>query len=311
MLELRPRPPFRLDLTAWALRRRPQNTTDTWDGQCYRRTLLLDGRPLELAVVQRGGARAPRLEVALRRHRATGAAEDAARSALTGLLGLDRDLSAFHALAAHDEELGPLARRYLGVRPPRFPTVFEALLNAIACQQLSLEAGLTLLDRLAAAARPGDPGPRPFPAPADVAGLTATDLRAAGFSDRKANTILVLAAAAAGGRLDPERLGELDNDHAGARLLQLRGIGPWSADYVLLRGLGRLDVFPRGDVGALNGLRGFLATDSEEVAWRALHRWAPHAGVVYFHLLLRGLEARGLLAGAGERTEPSTEGEIE
>jgi DNA-3-methyladenine glycosylase II len=293
VLELRPRSPFRLDLTVWALRRRPQNAIDTWDGYCYRRTLLLDGRPLELAVVQRGSANAPRLEAAVSGHRLTSAAEDAAGAALSRLLGLDRDLSAFYTQAARDEKLRPLAQRYRGLKPPCFPNVFECLLNAVACQQLSLEAGLTLLNRLAATARPDDPAPPPFPAPADVTALTPHELSAAGFSAQKAETILALAAATAGGgRLDLEALEHADNESAGERLLELRGIGPWSADYVLLRGLGRLSVFPRSDIGALNGLRRLLATESGEEAVRALTRWEPYAGLVYFHLLLYGLEAR-------------------
>jgi hypothetical protein len=62
----------------------------------------------------------------------------------------------------------------------------------------------------------------------------------------------------------------------------------------LLRGLGRLHVFPQSDVGALNGLRSFLAdTGRREDPRSALNRWAPDAGLVYFHLLLRGLELRG------------------
>lgn len=295
VLELRPRAPFRLDLTVWALRRRPQNAVDTWDGHCYRRTLLHDGRRLELAVVQRGSAGAPRLEAALGRHRLTAAAEDVAAAALTRLLGLDRDLSDFYTQAGRDETLAPLARRYQGLKPPRFPTLFECLLNAVACQQLSIEAGLTLLNRLAATAHPDQPPPAPFPLPADVAALTPQQLRAAGFSTQKANTIVTIAAAIASGRLDLDTLERADDESVRGTLRQLRGIGPWSADYVLLRGLGRLSVFPRGDIGALNGLRRLLAIERADDAARALTRWTPYAGLVYFHLLLNGLEVRGLL----------------
>lgn len=295
MLELRPRPPFRLDLTVWALRRRPQNAIDTWDGHCYRRTLLSEGTPLEVAVAQHGSASAPRLEAAISRRRRAPAIEDVAVAALTNLLGLDRDLSDFYAQASRDATLAPLAQRYQGLKPPRFPTVFECLLNAVACQQLSIEAGLTLLSRLAATAHPDQPAPPAFPSPAEVAALTPEQLRAAGFSTQKTNTILAIAAATASGRLDLETLRDADNESAAARLRQLRGIGPWSADYVLLRGLGRLSVFPRSDIGALNGLRRLLATESTDEAVQALARWAPHAGLVYFHLLLSGLETRGLL----------------
>lgn len=58
-----PMPPFRLDLTVWVLRRRPENSMDRWDQQVYRRVLVLDGVPVEIAVSQVGTADAPRLEV--------------------------------------------------------------------------------------------------------------------------------------------------------------------------------------------------------------------------------------------------------
>jgi DNA-3-methyladenine glycosylase II len=292
--ELRPRPPFRLDLTVWALRRREQNRIDTWDGRSYRRALLLDGAPLELSVTQVGRVSTPRLEVVLAGRHVTSAAEAGARSTLAKLLGLDLDLSDFYARSIRDSALDRLVARYRGVKPPRFPSVFECLLNAVACQQLSLEAGLTLLSRLAATAGAPAGALHVFPAPTDVLGLPRSALRTLGFSERKAETILELAEAASAGELELEGFERLADEGVVEALVRRSGIGRWSADYVLLRGLGRLHVFPRGDSGALNGVRSFLAAagrDDDPCA--ALARWAPHAGLVYFHLLLRGLEAAG------------------
>ena len=78
-------------------------------------------------------------------------AEQLARAALERMLGLRTDLAPFAAMAEHDPWLGPLAHRMRGLKPPRFPTVFEALVNGIACQQLSLVVGIHLLNRLTAA----------------------------------------------------------------------------------------------------------------------------------------------------------------
>jgi DNA-3-methyladenine glycosylase II len=78
---LRPAPPFRLDLTVWALRRRTQNAVDRWEGQRYRRALVVDDTLLELSVAQSASAEAPQLEVGLRGRRLTCGTEDAARSA--------------------------------------------------------------------------------------------------------------------------------------------------------------------------------------------------------------------------------------
>jgi hypothetical protein len=62
---LKPVPPFRLDLTAWALRRRPNNLIDRWDGEAYRRVLVMNGYPAEVAVRQSGPSDSPRIHVSL------------------------------------------------------------------------------------------------------------------------------------------------------------------------------------------------------------------------------------------------------
>jgi DNA-3-methyladenine glycosylase II len=147
-LSIAPRAAFRLDLTAWALRRRAHNAIDRWDGRTYSRALEFNGTVAAIVVRQVDRPQRPRLAVTL-----TGAGigqetEPLARAALTRLLGLTVDLSAFAALASQDPLLHELVQGLRGLKPPRFPSVFEALVNAIACQQLSLEVGVHLLNRL-------------------------------------------------------------------------------------------------------------------------------------------------------------------
>jgi hypothetical protein len=102
------------------------------------------------------------------------------------------------------------------------------------------------------------------------------------------------------GDLDLEELQRLEAGAAIERLTSLRGIGRWTAEYVLLRGLGRLHVFPGDDVGAHNKLRRWFAIETPldyEAVGRLVARWHPYAGVVYFHLLLDSLSrARGHVA---------------
>jgi DNA-3-methyladenine glycosylase II len=146
---LDPIPPFRLDLTAWALRRRPQNEVDFWDGETYRRVLVIRRKAVLVGVTQTGGVDAPRLEVtAIGSH---GDAKNAVVFALERLLGLRIDLTAFYELAAKQPRLHELSTRFRGVKPPRFPTVWEGIVNGVACQQLSLTVGVMLLNRLSSA----------------------------------------------------------------------------------------------------------------------------------------------------------------
>ena len=308
--EIEPRGPFRLDLTAWALRRNPRNAVDRWDTVTYERMLCLDGDAVAVSVTQVAGPDKPRLSALLTGRPIDEAAETVARGSLDRLLGLTVDLSAFTALAAPDPVLGPLAARMRGLKPPRFPTVFEALANGVACQQLSLAVGIQLLNRLVAAhgtAPPADPdGPRAFPTPEDLAALGIEDLKRHGFSSNKARTIIEIAQAVATDRLDLEALHRLEDAAAIERLTDLRGIGRWTAEYVLLRGLGRLHVFPGDDIGGHNKLRRLFGIDTP-LDYDAVHRlvagWHPYAGVVYFHLLLDALSQAGLVDQAAGVTD--------
>src|SRR6516225_1409721 len=98
---LEPVPPFRLELTVWTLRRRPDNAVDRWDGQTYRRVLPLSAGPVEVAVTQVGPPAAPQLRVAVAGQSPRAAVKAAVTSALGRLLGLGIDLAAFYRFAAH------------------------------------------------------------------------------------------------------------------------------------------------------------------------------------------------------------------
>ena len=300
---IEPRAPFRLDLTVWALRRRPENKVDRWDGCAYRRVLTLVDRPVPLAMTQIGRSHAPGLAVKF----GSGLPKDLARATLDRLLGLSVDLSAFAEMAAGDLLLGPLAARMRGLKPPRFPTVFEALVNAVACQQLSLAVGIQLLNRLAdghGRAASDDPdGPPAFPDPERLAGLRPDELKHLGFSLTKARSIVEAARAIVDGDLDLEALEQLDDAAVIERLTRLHGIGRWSAEYVLLRGLGRLNIFPGDDVGAHNKLKRLFQIETRldyEAVRQLVARWDPYAGLVYFHLLLDSLAIAGLVDPEGD-----------
>ena len=296
-----PLPPFRLDLTVWALRRRHENAVDVWDGRTYRRALTLDRGTIELAAVQDGSSAAPRLTVTLTGVQLDRRTEDAARAALARLLGLELDLSPFYRHAEGDPLLRTLAARFRGLKPPRFPTLFECLVNAIACQQLTLTVGIRLLNRLAEAygTAPGEGTSRAFPLPTQLAGLTPEPLKPLGFSGAKARSIVELATAISAGTFDPAVIVRLDHGDALAALMRLRGVGRWTAEYALLRGLGRLCIFPGDDVGARNNLARWLdrrgPLDYAGVQ-AAVRRWQPFAGFVYFHLLLANLAEHGNLS---------------
>lgn len=291
--ELRPVPPFRLDLTAWTLRRRPHNIVDRWDSQTYRRVLPLAAGPVEVAVSQVGRPEAPRLRVTVTGQPVTPEIRAAVTASLERLLGLRIDLAEFYQFAKRHRRLGSLAERFKGMKPPRFASVFEGVVNALACQQLSLTLGVHLLNRLAVAVGPtvgaGAEAIHAFPRPDDLLGKSAADLRPFGFSRQKGRAIVELAQSVAGGQFDLEILADLPDGEVVERLRDIRGVGRWTAEYVMLRGLGRTHIFPGDDVGARKNLQRWLRLpeplDYEGVG-KSLSRWGRFAGLVYFHLLL-------------------------
>jgi DNA-3-methyladenine glycosylase II len=298
-------PPFRLDLTVWALRRRSRNAIDRWDGATYRRVIVVAGRPTELAVSQAGSFKRPHLIVRTAPPLRTMADERRVRSILEDLLGLRVDLDGWYRLARRDPRLRALAARFMGVKPPRFPSLFEALVNGFACQQLSLIVGLELLNRLAAlcgvSRGRGGQAVYAFPSPNDAAALAPSQYQAIGFSRQKVRALLGLARGIDGGDITLEGLAEQDDAATRARLLAIRGVGRWTAEYVMLRGLGRLHVFPGDDVGAQKSLARWLGRRSPldyAGVSTAVDQWQPYAGMVYFHLLLDGLAKAGALESA-------------
>ena len=246
---LGPPPPLDFALTARVLRRSPRNVIDRVDEDgSWTRAVVLSEGPALLS----GKQHAARLVLEATPARARD--ERAIRALVTRVFSLEFDPEPFWRRARRERGLAELVRRCAGLRPQRFPTLFEALANGICCQQFSLASGMTRLGHLAErfGARTPDGARVGPPEPERIAGATLAALRAAGLSASRAAELREIA------RLQLERfereLAALPDEQARARLRELPGIGPWTADYVLLRGLGRLDVFPAGDVGAAHTL---------------------------------------------------------
>jgi DNA-3-methyladenine glycosylase II len=264
--------------------------------------LYIGDAPVEVAVRQSGGVGAPRLHVDVA---GVASSRRLVRQVVDRVLGLDVDLTPFYRLAAREPRLDELASRFPGMRPPRFPTIFEALVNGIACQQLSLEAGLSLLNRVATAFGRAPPdlaeAGKAFPRACDLARASLESLQALGFSRSKGLAIIEIASSAERGDIRLEELAGLDDDVVQAKLDELRGVGRWTAEYVLLRGYGRLNVFPGDDVGARNSLQRWLGLRTPldyERTKRILRHWRPYGGLVYLHLLLKYLDEKGSIGAA-------------
>ena len=155
------------------------------------------------------------------------------------------------ALAALDPVMATLYERHGPMRTPPpvpVPQRFEHLAEAITYQQLAGRAAATIWGRVRA-----QYGPGPLD-PAAVAATPLDDLRGAGLSGAKTAAIVDLAHHTLDGRLELDRFGRMADDAVVDELVQVRGIGPWTAQMFLIFALNRLDVWPTGDYGVRSGL---------------------------------------------------------
>ncbi|MCG3181824.1 MAG: DNA-3-methyladenine glycosylase [Phycisphaerae bacterium] len=261
---------------------------------------MLGDVPVEAGVVQIGRMDRPELLVTAIPTSGVRRLQAGVSDILGSMLGLSVDLSGFYAFAEKQNRLRALARRFYGVKPPRFLTVWEAMVNAVSCQQVSLTVGIILMGRLAERFGPaGRDGQHAMPRPVDLANARPIELREIGYSFRKAENIIDLARGIATGQFNSEGIDELDDEVAVSRLRRIKGIGRWSAQYVLLRGLRRLNVFPADDIGFQNKLGKWLHLDKQldyEGVHRVIGKWRAYGGLIYFFMLLNHLAEQGHLS---------------
>lgn len=293
-------PPFRLDFTVWALRRRNKNIIDSWDGTYYIRVFTLENEPVKVKIEQ--NINKSQIIITASSLRSIPAMQQTISKLLNRMLGLAVNLESFYHLARKDERLYSLVLQFMGLKPPRFPSLFESLANAIACQQVSLEAGLTLLNRLAQRYgllfQEGDQAYYTFPEPQAIMHSTIEELRGLGFSRRKGEALINVASKIVLHKESDFGFEEKPNKEVIQLLSNLKGIGRWSIEYVLLRGLGRIGVFPGDDVGAQKNLKQLFALDeipNHAQIQNLMEKWDPYAGLIYFHLLLQKLVEKGTL----------------
>jgi DNA-3-methyladenine glycosylase II len=208
-----------------------------------------------------------------------------ARRAARALFSLDHALPAFYRLTRPEPVLAGTERRFRGLRIPRDASVYESVLYAIIGQQLSVQAALSiqrrLFDRTASVLTAGRVEVPSVPPPAALIELGSDGLRATGLSGAKTRAILELARSGPASPVRDPRLGKMPLDRAVGRLVEMRGVGRWTAENALLRGTGRTDVFVAGDLGirvVLDTHHVVVRSAPEEAARAWAERWYPGWG---------------------------------
>lgn len=283
------------------LQRRPLNRVEVWSENRYLHVFAAAGGPVIAAVENRGSVDAPDVRLSFLAGCASAETRRRIERSVRRILGLDVDPAPLLRAAERVRRLRGLARSLRGMRPPRFATLFDTFANVVPFQQLSLDAGTAIVGRLVE--RFGEHVEHDalriaaFPTAAAIGSAGRSALLACGLSRTKADALRHVARAIDAGDLSEDAIARLATNEALKVLTALPGIGPWSAALVLLRGFGRLDVFPPGDSGVQRALDTLLALRAPSLA-TAIERFAEHRGYLYLFGLGGSLLAKGLIHAA-------------
>jgi DNA-3-methyladenine glycosylase II len=207
------------------------------------------------------------------------------RPVVRKLLGAEFDLDPFYEWARRDRVLRKLTGELAGLRPPLAPDPFETLVSAITAQQVSLHAAFAIRTRFIQRFGRRAGQAYAFPTEQRLRRASEEELVALGFSHRKAEYVLGVAAA----RLDYDGLAGLPDEEVKARLTAVRGLGEWTADWYLARHLARPRAWPAGDLGLRKAVALFYPGAGDVRAFA--ERFEPFQNLTA-HYLLAGLMVR-------------------
>lgn len=291
--EFAPRGAFSLAHTTARFARFP-DPVNVVDRDGFARLVPVGGELALVRVSQKGPASRARLRVCIDGARGD-AAERAARRLLERVLGAGADLRPFQRALGADPLLAESLRAHRGLRVAGAFDLFEALVGAVLTQQVNLRFAFSIRAELVRAfgRRTVIDGREwlAFPTAERVADESEARLREFRMTAAKAGTIQRLARACASRELDESLLDALPDEEAIAALVHWKGVGRWTAEIALLRGLARLDVFPAGDLAVVKRLARIwlgAGAPAKEAEMRAFsERWRPFRSLA----LVYGLES--------------------
>jgi AraC family transcriptional regulator of adaptative response / DNA-3-methyladenine glycosylase II len=267
-------------MLGWLAPRSTPGVEAVTDG-CYSRSVRLGEHRGTVAV--RADLDAPILRVEL--SPSLTPAHEPLIARLRQLFDLDAEPSIIREHFARDSWLGPLVERRPGLRVPGAMDGFELAVRAVLGQQVSVRGASTLAGRLAALL--GEPlapdlmtegvGRLPVTA-ARMAEATEARVAGIGIPLARARTLVALARAVAGGGLDLTPGAEVERTRFA--LMELPGVGDWTAEYVLMRAVRWPDAFPAGDLGLRKAAGGIGAAELR----RRAERWRPWRAYAAAHL---------------------------
>lgn len=294
---IHPVPPFDFELTAgYHTYFQSRYGTDTMEDGVYRRLLDLGDKLVLASVRSSGTTDEPQLALELQGQDLTPEDVEKSTERVSWLLGVDQDLAPFYELGRVDGSMAVLIEQFHGLHLPHTATVFEALVLAVLGQQISTSVARIIRTLLIETFGPsgefdGD-AYYSFPRPDAIWASSPAELHTMKLTQRKSEYVHGLAGSALDSNLGLESLGSLTDQEIVHKLTALRGVGMWTAQWALIRAVGRPDALPLGDL-ALRRIVSRLFTDGSDVndaqVEEIAQRWSPYRtyATVYLFSALR------------------------
>ena len=276
--------PFDFELTAGYLTYfQGRYATDSLVDRVYRRLLDLDGQLVLASVSSLGSLEKPELSVELQGEGLTSDNVEVATDKVAWILGVGQELEPFYASAQGDPAMAAITQRFHGLHMPHTASVFEALVLAILGQQIATNVARIIRTLLIETY-----GPRQtidgetyyaFPRPEPLAVLRVEDLRGMKLSQRKAEYVHGIACTALDDPEFIEGLHHLDDEAVVRQITSLRGVGNWTAQWLLIRALGRPDALPLGDLALRRVVSRLYFQDeplNDTQVEEFCRRWSPY-----------------------------------
>ncbi|MDD1712122.1 MAG: hypothetical protein LUQ69_03020 [Methanoregulaceae archaeon] len=259
----------------------------------YRHALDIHGHPVLIEVRDRGTVDEPALEVTIRPDPGMITRElSEAGELVASMFNISDDLIPFYRAVENDPVMARIAESFRGLKSPTTPTVFEALTDSIIEQQISLAVARLLRARLIKKTGKqlvlDDGVYYCYPGPGDLAGTPDAVFRACGLTTRKGEYIREISRSIVAGTLNLDRFRqEADTDRIIRDMMKIRGIGKWTAELTIIRGIHKLDAFPADDAGLKRIIARFYRDGtriSSDEARRIAEGWGEWKGLAAFYL---------------------------
>ncbi len=300
-LMLKPLPPFSLDLSAQVFSN-GEKQVRTYTNNEFSQVFIVNGCLVFAKITSIATVKQPQLYIELKANKPiTPEIKKGTKQTITYIFNLNFDLSSFYKEIAKDLVMYKVTQQLYGFKLPTTPTVFEGLVDAIVEQQISIKVARTIEDRIAKKfgqqLELKDETYYAFPTPENIKDASINEIRSCGLSQRKAEYMQNAAQLIVDGKLNLEQLKcNPASEEIIAALDAVKGIGVWTAELTMLRGMQRFETLPADDFGIRRVISTYycrgkpiIQAETREIA----KAWGKWKGLAAFYLIIA--EAKGIV----------------